>query len=210
MESTHSGEVEVRVQRMKEMRELGLNPFAQGYDRTHDAASLVAEAGKRELRHLEEILENPKADISVAGRVTLHRSFGGILFATLQDGSGTFQVMFSKKLCNIVDKNGEAKEVLNETMSAFKYAEKMIDLGDFIGTKGELFYTKKGELTLFVTEFVPLTKAMRPLPEKWSGLTDEEALYRQRYLDLIANEDTYERFHVRAIQVPIQVPQGAS
>ncbi len=76
--------------------------------------------------------------------------------------------------------------------------EKLIDMGDFIGVEGELFLTHKGELTIFVSAFTFLSKAIRPLPEKFHGLKDEETLYRQRYLDLITNNETYNRFLLRS------------
>lgn len=82
--------------------------------------------------------------------------------------------------------------------SAYKFAEKLIDLGDFIGVTGELFYTHKGELTLFVKEFTFLTKAIRPLPEKFHGLGDQEILYRERNLDLVTNNETFTRFKLRS------------
>jgi lysyl-tRNA synthetase class 2 len=72
--------------------------------------------------------------------------------------------------------------------------EKMVDMGDFIGVRGEVFKTHKGELTIFASEFTFLSKAIRPLPEKFHGLTDQEELYRKRYLDLTMNPDTYKRF----------------
>jgi lysyl-tRNA synthetase class 2 len=79
-------------------------------------------------------------------------------------------------------------------MSAYKFMEKMVDVGDFIGVQGEVFTTHKGELTIFVSEFTFLSKAIRPLPEKFHGLNDQEELYRKRYLDLTMNPETYKRF----------------
>ncbi len=74
-------------------------------------------------------------------------------------------------------------------MSAYKFAEKLIDLGDFIGVRGELFYTHKGELTLFVHDFTFLTKSIRPLPEKFHGLENDEDRYRKRYLDMMTDDE---------------------
>lgn len=79
-------------------------------------------------------------------------------------------------------------------MTAYKFFEKMIDMGDFIGVRGEVFKTHKGELTIFVKEFKFLSKAIRPLPEKFHGLSDQEDLYRKRYLDMTMNPETYARF----------------
>jgi len=83
-------------------------------------------------------------------------------------------------------------------MSAYKFMEKMVDMGDFIGVCGEAFKTHKGELTIFVSEFTFLSKAVRPLPEKFHGLQDQEELYRKRYLDLTMNPETYKRFLLKS------------
>jgi lysyl-tRNA synthetase class 2 len=83
-------------------------------------------------------------------------------------------------------------------LSAYKFAEKLIDLGDFVGIKGELFYTHKGELTIFAEEFTFLSKAIQPLPEKWHGVNDQETLYRERNLDLLTNESSFARFKLRS------------
>jgi lysyl-tRNA synthetase, class II len=83
-------------------------------------------------------------------------------------------------------------------MSAYKFMEKMVDMGDFIGVRGEVFKTHKGELTIFVSEFKFLSKAIRPLPEKFHGLQDQEELYRKRYLDLTMNPETYQRFLLKS------------
>ena len=83
-------------------------------------------------------------------------------------------------------------------MTAFKFVEKMIDLGDMIGIEGELFRTHKGELTVFVKQFTFLGKALRPLPEKFHGIADDELKYRQRYLDLITDDSVMKRFRFRS------------
>ncbi len=82
--------------------------------------------------------------------------------------------------------------------TAYKIAEKFCQVGDYIGVKGDLFETKHGELTIFVDEFQILSKAVRPLPEKWHGVQDQETIYRQRYLDLIMNQESYDRFQLRS------------
>lgn len=83
-------------------------------------------------------------------------------------------------------------------MSSYKFAEKYLDVADFVGARGELFITKHGELTLFVNEYQLLSKAVRPLGDKWHGVNDIDTIYRQRYLDLTMNEDTYQRFLLRS------------
>lgn len=93
----------------------------------------------------------------------------------------------------------ESIEVAGEEKTAYKIAEKFMQVADYIGVKGDLFETKHGELTLFVSEFQIMSKAVRPLPEKWSGLQDIEAIQRQRYLDMVMNNETYEKFKKRSV-----------
>jgi lysyl-tRNA synthetase class 2 len=83
-------------------------------------------------------------------------------------------------------------------VSSYKFVEKFFDIGDFIGVKGDLFVTKHGELTLFVDEYQMLSKALRPLGDKWHGIKDEEAIYRQRYLDMTMNHESYDRFVLKS------------
>ena len=125
-------------------------------------------------------------DVLVAGRMMLKRVMGKASFATVQDTSGKIQLYISRDLIN--------SEKEPELYADFK----RWDLGDIIGAKGKLFKTKTNELTVEVTELVLLTKSLRPLPEKFHGLTDQEIKYRQRYVDLIVNEDTKETFLKRS------------
>lgn len=171
-------------------------------------------------RSVEDVILAPTSDIAIAGRVVLHRSFGKICFATISDWPNRIQILFSRDNCSInvnwelktmltfIDEDTTNKKVVewiffpsnNEALwtSAYKFAEKLIDLWDFIGVRWELFYTHKGELTLFVKEFTLLTKAIRPLPEKFHGLSDQETLYRERNLDLVTNDETFKRFKLRS------------
>lgn len=130
----------------------------------------------------KEQLEENTIAVSVAGRMVLKRVMGKASFATIQDMSGRIQLYISNDL------TGEDKHTL------FKH----YDLGDILGAQGTLFKTKTGELSIRVTELQLLTKSLRPLPEKFHGLTDQEQKYRQRYLDLITNEDTRNVFITRS------------
>jgi lysyl-tRNA synthetase class 2 len=141
--------------------------FPDRYQRSHMAA---------ELHELFAGLNSgtETADrVSVAGRVMLHRSFGKLEFAMLQDGSGTIQLF--------VDRATLGDE------SADRFAK--VDLGDWVGASGTIMTTRKGELSVRVDEFVILQKSLRPLPDKWHGLADIELRSRRRYLDLIVNEE---------------------
>ncbi len=119
--------------------------------------------------------------VKTAGRIVLFRDMGKITFGHLQDFWGRMQVVFKK-------------DVLND----YNLLIKTINIGDFLGIEGEVFKTKKGELSILINKCTFLSKAIRPLPEKWSGLKDVEIKYRKRYLDLISNEDTRERFLFRS------------
>ena len=125
-------------------------------------------------------------DVIIAGRMMLKRVMGKASFATVQDTSGKIQLYISRDLIN--------SEKEPELYADFK----RWDLGDIIGAKGKLFKTKTNELTVEVTELVLLTKSLRPLPEKFHGLSDQEIKYRQRYVDLIVNDDTKQTFLKRS------------
>src|SRR5438270_534751 len=117
-------------------------------------------------------------EVSVAGRVTAHRDMGKSMFIDVRDQSGRLQAYAQKNVLG------------DEQFDIFRH----LDLGDFIGAKGTLFITKTGEISIKLSSFTILTKALRPPPEKWHGLADTEIRYRQRYLDLIANPDVKDVF----------------
>ena len=151
--------------------------FPNDFDRKHMAGELHAEFGGKS----NEELEAAPVQVAVAGRMMLKRVMGKASFATVQDTSGRIQLFVTN------DAIGE------EAHAAFKH----YDLGDILGAVGVLFKTKTGELSVRVTQVRLLTKSLRPLPEKFHGLTDQEQKYRQRYLDLITNEDAREVFKKR-------------
>lgn len=205
----YSTETLDRIKKLERIQSMGINPFATQYESTRQIseinttyrAKINTETGDTSpFRSVEEVIISPTSDIAIAGRVVLHRSFGKICFATIADGINRIQVLFSRDNCSI-DTGSEIKtEIPTEAdpLTAYKFAEKLIDLGDFIGVRWELFYTHKWELTLFVKEFTLLTKAIRPLPEKFHGLSDLETLYRERNLDLVTNDETFKRFKLRS------------
>ncbi|MGD9788450.1 MAG: lysine--tRNA ligase [Sulfuricellaceae bacterium] len=166
-----------RRAKLKALREAGI-AFPNDFDRTHYAADLQARHGEM----TKEELEAARVEVSLAGRMMLKRVMGKASFATLQDMGGRIQVYVSNDVTGA------------EVHEAFKHW----DLGDILGVKGNLFKTNKGELTINATEIRLLTKSLRPLPEKFHGLTDQEQKYRQRYLDLITNEESRKTFVVRS------------
>jgi lysyl-tRNA synthetase class 2 len=155
-----------RLEKAEKWRALGLHPYGNGFRPTEVAGEIVR-------RHGAESAESLQATgpvYRVAGRVVAMRSFGKAAFLKLRDRSGEIQVHVKQ-------------DALGDKYERFR----LTDLGDYVGVEGTLFRSKTGELTLAVTDYLPLTKALRPLPEKWHGLTDVETRYRQRYLDLVAN-----------------------
>jgi len=194
--TTHADEVQTRIEKVERMKALGVIPYAASFDKKNTISSL-ASFDTSNFRAIETVIASPINNMKTAGRVTLYRSFGKISFAKIQDATGEIQIMFARENCSIITHEG-IKTQLSEEVSAYKFVEKLVDMGDFIGVEGELFLTHKGELTIFVSAFTFLSKAIRPLPEKFHGLKDEETLYRQRYLDLITNNETYNRFLLRS------------
>ncbi len=170
---------EQRRAKLDELKDSGINPFANDFKPTHLATDLISKYGELS----EEELKNIPDEFSLAGRVMAIRDFGKSLFFHISDRSGKIQGYIKKDV------------VGDDEHKAFK---KFVDLGDFIGIKGNLFKTRTGELTLNVTEYKFLTKSLHPLPEKWHGLKDVEIRYRQRYLDLISNPDIKEIFLTRS------------
>lgn len=123
------------------------------------------------------------------------------------DESGEIQLMFHRDHCHIVRTQGDTEvEVCSlmkgkheKEVSAYKFMDKFVDVGDFIGIEGELFYTHKGELTIFVSQFTFLAKAVQSLGDKFHGIAGQETAYRQRYLDMIHHKTTRERMKTRSL-----------
>jgi len=161
---------EVRLAKLARLRDAGVATHPERYERTHTLAEAVA-------------LPDGAAGLRLAGRLMAVRTFGKLTFGHIQDLGGRLQIALEK-------------EGLDEQL--WNRFHELIDIGDFIGVAGELFVTKKGELTLRLKDLTFLGKALRPLPEKWHGLKDAESRQRQRYLDLIMSPGTRERFRMRS------------
>jgi lysyl-tRNA synthetase class 2 len=170
--------IATRLEKAEALRARGVDPFGNGVTPRHLAADLHARYGEAPA---EEIARAP-GDWSVAGRVLALRSFGKAAFLKVRDRSGELQVWVKK------DKLGEAG------FEIFK----LLDVGDLVAAEGPATRTKTGELTLEAARFTILTKAIRPLPEKWHGLSDVEQRYRQRYVDLVVTPGVREVFVKRA------------
>jgi len=166
-----------RLEKLSRIRARGTNPYPYHYHRSHTAQEAVAL-----LKQKEEGLTQ-KDVVNVAGRITARRLMGKSTFVDIRDGSGKIQLLFQE-----IDR---FEEELRELF-------KDLDIGDIIGVEGNLLRTKSGEPTVWVGDFTLLAKSLRPLPEKWHGLSDVDMRYRQRYLDLISNPEAKETFKVRS------------
>ncbi len=178
-----------RQRKAQELRDAGRNPYANGFAPTHTMAEILArfpappaaaDPTPGEKGRDPEPLSDDR--FKIAGRIVAHRGFGKATFVKLRDRTGELQVYLKK------DKLGDAEYDL------FKKVER----GDYIGAEGRAIVTRTGELTILADSVTVLTKAVRPLPEKWHGLQDVEIRYRQRYLDLVVNPEVREVFAKRS------------
>ena len=197
-------EYDIRRNKIQTLREIGINPFAQQRKKNHHISELHT---LQDLRSIDDILISPQYDISIAWRLMLKRVSGKLSFWQIQDESGTIQVMFEHQQTKLhndlptLPQQEKRQQLMWETTKSFDYraVDKFLDVGDFVGIRGELFVTHKGELTLFVSEYQLLSKAIRPLWDKFHGIGEgQETAYRQRYLDMIFNRDTLERMKLRS------------
>lgn len=167
--------IAVRKQKLATLREEGNDPFRANWEQSHTSTQAKA-------LYKPDAEDEQQERVSVAGRIVTFRLMGKAAFVKILDREGQQQLYFKRDLI------GE------EEYKAFK----KLDLGDIIGVSGQLFVTKTGEITIRVEKYALVSKALRPLPEKWHGLTDSEQIYRQRYLDLIVNEESRNRFKKRS------------
>ena len=164
-------QMQVRLGKLKELKEKGINPYGQRYERTHYASDIR-----------ESFAELAEKDVIIAGRLMAKRTMGKASFAHLQDYSGQIQIYV------------RLNDVGADTYEMFK----SLDIGDIIGVQGHVFRTRTEEVTVWAKKVVLLSKSLRPLPEKWHGLKDVELRYRQRYVDLIVNPEVKKVFVLRS------------
>ena len=173
-----SDQTQHRLEKLKALQDLGIEPYGRRFEVRDKARDLQ----DRHAQSTRDSLEEQPVPCTVAGRLMSLRRFGKTCFSHLQDDTGKIQLYFKNDRLTV-----EGVQVLP-----------LLDLGDWIGVQGKLFFTKTGELTIFVEQFTLLSKSLRPMPEKWHGLSDVEIRYRQRYLDLIANPAIREIFRTRS------------
>ena len=169
---------QVRKEKLDLLRSKGLDPFGKRFERSHLVSDIVEKYGEFE----NEDLEGKDIAVTIAGRIMTKRGKGKAGFAHIQDLSGQIQIYVRQDAIG-----PEQYEVFN-----------IVDLGDIVGITGHVFRTKVGELSVKVEKFELLSKALRPLPDKFHGLKDVEQRYRQRYLDLIMNDESKQTFIARS------------
>ena len=165
----------VRMQKLETLREAGADPFSSNCAQTHTSEQAKSWYGEQGVEETEEA-------VSVAGRIVTFRVMGKATFLKVQDRDGQMQCYVKRDDIGV------------EEYQVFK----KLDLGDIIGVTGPLFITKTGEITVRAQNYTLVSKALRPLPEKWHGLTHSDQIYRQRYLDLIVNSESRTRFQQRS------------
>ena len=159
----------IRREKAQKLRELGIDPFGSRYEVTHKSSDVKAIA----LDKTNEVLEEEKNIVKIAGRIMFIRKMGKASFFSIKDKDGIQQIYIS------------INDIGEEAYNLFK----MADIGDIVGVRGLVMLTKTGEPTVKCLEYTHLTKALKPLPEKFHGLTDKEERYRRRYVDLIMNDE---------------------
>lgn len=169
MERTFTEQEQVRRNKLNEISKF-CNPYPEKYERTHELKDV-------------KTLDDGTSNVKIAGRIVFMRKMGKLSFVRLRDIEGDCQLELK------IDVLGEEK---------YNFFKTLVDVGDFLGAEGEIFTTQTGEKTLRVKAFEFLGKALKPLPEKFHGLTDIEMIYRNRYVDLIMNEESRNRFLFRS------------
>lgn len=171
---------EIRLEKVKTLREMGIDPYPAQSHKDFDNYEIVDNFDNYEGK-----------EVTLTGRLMSFREHGNIAFGHIQDESGQIQLFIQKKLLTETSKE-------HQTLG-FKDAMKLLDVGDFVQAKGSVGKTVRGEVSLSPTEIKLLSKSIRPLPEKWVGLKDEEKRYRRRYVDLIINPDLKEMFKKKSM-----------
>lgn len=163
-----------RLKKLEELKQAGLNPYPAKVERDHEISAVLGDF---------EALSASGQAVTIVGRLRSKREHGNLAFANLEDASGNIQLAFSKKDLGV---------------DAYKSFLKFIDIADFIQVKGTAFLTHKGEKSVMVSDWKLLTKTLRPIPDAWYGLKDEEERLRKRYLDILLNKEVLEMILKRA------------
>ncbi|MEC7838753.1 MAG: lysine--tRNA ligase [Chlamydiota bacterium] len=189
-------EYQNRVRKLKELKELGIDPYPHHYEPISDAHQLHQKFDNADIGGSEVAAAGDSTSTRIAGRLVLFRAMGKNAFGHIQDESGRIQIMFNRDDTELVGYEQNPDD--SQSPKPFKVLEKKLDLGDIIGIEGNLFHTQKGELTIYAKKVTILCKTLLPLAEKHSGLHDKETRYRKRWLDLISNPEIRDTFKTRS------------
>jgi lysyl-tRNA synthetase class 2 len=190
-----SEEFQNRSKKLKEIKEIGIDPYPHKFNSSHLAKEFHDLYGNKDIGHFDDAAAGETQAVKFAGRFVLFRPMGKNAFGQLQDESGKIQIMFNKDLSKL---SGYDPEKSKDKTSHMKFIEKKLDLGDIIGVEGNIFHTQKGELTIFVKNVTLLCKTLLPLPDKYSGLADLGIKYRKRWLNLITEQKVVDIFILRS------------
>ena len=170
---------QIRMNKVDEIKSLGIDPFGGKYTITHYSKAIKDEYANTSKEELEE----KQINVSIAGRIMTKRSKGKAGFMHLQDNDGQIQIYMKQDILPEID---------------YKLFD-ICDIGDIVGIKGIVFKTNTGEISVRAQSYTHLTKALKPLPEKFHGISDEDTKFRKRYLDIITNKEVKEIFYKKQI-----------
>jgi len=179
MNEKEKNEFDFRKEKIENMRKNGDNPYKSKFDKTHS----IKQALELKEKKLEDLLKDKNGNVKICGRIKSFRSHGNLTFCDIEDFTGKIQIAFMK--------NALGKE-------KYDYAKENIAVADFLGLSGEIFLTKKGQISILAFDFKILSKALRPLPEKFHGIKDKDKIYRQIYLALASDKNLREKFVFRS------------
>jgi lysyl-tRNA synthetase class 2 len=171
---------EIRLAKKAQLEKIGINPYPSRVNRTHTLAQTLVEF---------DDLEKTETDVSVVGRIMSLRGQGALAFIDLSDGTERFQALLKSDENPEYIKTDEDAEKLETELSGFDLFKEVVDEGDFISVTGKLFTTKRGQKTVAVSGWSIVAKSLRPIPDEFYGLKDEDERYRQRYIDILLNPE---------------------
>ena len=187
-------EFQNRSKKLKDILDSKVEAYPHKYLPTHNAQEIFDLFSEKNVGHFDDAAAGETPEVKFAGRLVLFRAMGKNAFGHIQDETGKVQIMINRDLTKVF---GYDEKNSLENLSNIKFIEKKIDLGDILGVSGNLFFTQKGELTIFVKELKILCKTLLPLPDKHSGLQDLGVKYRKRWLNLITDQNAVNTFILR-------------
>ena len=188
-------EYENRKHKLDDIHSLGIEPYPHHFSGSSSIKKILSKQVNSNIKpSFDEAKDALSQEVKVAGRLVLMRAMGKNIFATIQHDGERIQILFNRDLTKVKGYNPKDTDPTHH-----KFLEKKLDLGDYVGVLGHLFYTQKGELTVFCKEAELLCKSLLPLADKHAGLKDKESRYRKRWVDLISNPEVLNTFKMRSM-----------